>query len=230
MSLIATSGPYVQPSRTSDWLKHEYGLDYCRQDAVLAAGSGGVRSVESGEVVAKVATGAQTVTVTAKAGNTASIGVIASATADAKVPEGRWEVLIIEPGANAGKFEVRNPKAKLDGSGDVGAAYNGGINFTWADGATDVVAGDAFFIDVAYAAGEAFVELNLSGTDGSQIAAGIAVKAATAPDGVDGRVLVLDSGPAIVEVDELVWPAGITAAQKLKAVAELRALGIRRAP
>ena len=230
MPLIATSGPFNQPGRLTDWLKHEYGLDYCRQDATLLAGSGAARSVVSGQVMAKVVTGTQSVAVVAKAGNTASIGVIASATADAKTPKGRYEVLIIEPGTDAGKFEVRKPNGKLDGSGTVGVAYNGGVNFTWADGATDAVPGDAFFIDVDYAAGEAFVALDLAGTDGSQDVAGIAVNDATTPDAVDGRVLVLDSGPAQVEVDKLTWPAGITAAQKLAAIAQLRGLGIRQAP
>lgn len=229
MSLIATSGPFVQPARLTAWLKHEYSIDYCREDATLLAGSGAVRSVVSGQVLAAVKTGAQTVIVTAKAGNTGN-GAIASATADAKEPEGRWEVLILEPAANAGKFEVRNPKGKLDGSGDVGTAYNGGINFTWADGATDVTAGDAYFIDVAYAAGEAYVALNPTARDGSQTASAIAINDATAPDGVDARVLVLNGGPSTVEVDGLVWPAGITASQKLVAIADLRRIGIKRAP
>lgn len=230
MSLIATSGPFVQPARLSDWLKHEYGLDYCREDATLLAGSGAVREVVSGQVLGAVVTGTQSVAVVAKAGNTASIGVIASATGDAKVAKGRWEVLIIEPGTDAGKFEVRNPKGKLDGSGTVGVAYNGGINFTWADGATDVVPGDAFFIDVDYTAGEAYLGLDLTGADGSQIAAGIAIHHNAAADGIDGRVLVLNGGPAIVEISELTWPEGITAAQKLLAVSQLRALGIKAAP
>ena len=230
MSLIASTGPFVQPGRLSDWLKHEYSVDYCRQDATLLAGSGGARSVVSGQLLGKVATGTQSVTVTAKAGNTASIGVIASATADAKMPQGRYEVLIIEPGTDAGKFEVRKPNGKLDGSGTVGVAYNGSVNFTWADGATDVVPGDAFFIDVDYAAGEAFVGLDLTGVDGSQVVAAIAVNDATTPENVAGRVLILDSGPALVELDNLTWPAGITAAQKLDAVDQLRLLGIRPTP
>jgi len=230
MSLIATSGPFVQPAKLTDWLKHEYSIDYCREDAVLMAGAGAERVVVSGQVLGAVVTGAQSVTVTAKAGNTGAIGVVATATGDPKVPKGRWEVLIIEPGANAGKFEVRNPRGKLDGSGDVGTAYNGGINFTWADGATDVVPGDAFFVDVDYAAGEAYVALNLAGNDGSQIAAAIAVNTATAPNGVDDRVLVINAGPVLVDFDRLTYPAGITAAQKLSVIAQLRLAGIRPVP
>lgn len=229
MSLVASTGPFVQPRRLSSWLKHEYALDLCREDAELLAGSGAVRSVVSGQVLAAVVTGAQTVTVTAKAGNTGN-GAIASATADAKVPEGRWEVLIIDAAANAGKFEVRNPKGKLDGSGTVGAPYNGGINFTWADGATDMAAGDAYFIDVVYAPGEAYVALDLAATDGAQTAAAIAVYDATAPDGAAARVVVLNAGPASVDPNGLTWPDGITATQKAKALRELRGLGIRATP
>jgi|GEM_PF-1040787 len=229
MSLVASTGPFVQPKRLSSWLKHEYALDLCREDAELAAGAGSDRKVVSGQVLGAVATGAQTVTVTAKAGNTGN-GAIASATADPKVPEGRWEVLIIEAAANAGKFEVRNPRGKLDGSGNVGAAYNGGINFTWADGATDMAAGDAYFIDLTYAPGEAYVGLDLTATDGSQVAAAIAINDATAPDGVAARVLILNGGPSGVDPINLTWPDGITASRKAKALRELRAIGIRATP
>lgn len=229
MSLVASTGPFVQPLRLSTWLKHEYALDLCREDAELLAGSGGVRSVVSGQVLGVVPTGAQTVTVTAKAGNVGN-GAIASATADAKVPDGRWEVLIIEVGANAGKFEVRNPKGKLDGSGTVGTAYIGGINFTWADDATDMGAGDAYFIDLAYAPGEAYLALDLTATDGSQYAAAIAIHDASAADGVAGRVLILNGGPSAVDPVGLTWPADITASQKAKALRELRDVGIRATP
>jgi len=230
MSLVASTGPFVQPTRLSDWLKHEYSVEQCREDVALAAGVGTDRVVVSGHVLGLIATGAQTVTVAAKAGNTAGIGVIATATADAKVPAGRWEILIIEPEANAGRFQVRNPKGKLDGAGAVGTAYNGGINFTWADGATDVAAGDAFFVDVDYAAGEAYVELSPTAADGSEVAAGIAINGATAPVGEAARLVVLNGGPARVDAVRLTWPDGITAAQKPNAIRELRGLGIRTTP
>lgn len=230
MPLIASTGPFTQPLRLSDWLKHEYSIDYCRRSGVLLAGDGAVRSVVSGEVLGEVPTGSATVTITAKADNTAGIGVIAAATADAKAMRGQWQIVILEPAADAGRFEVRNPKNKVVGAGDVGTAFDGGINFTWADGATDVKPGDAFYIEVDYAAATAFVALDLAGTDGSQNAVAIAIHAAEAPDGADGSILVLDGGPSIVEVANLTWPDGITAAQKQKALDQLRLLGIRAAP
>lgn len=228
--LIASTGPFTQPKRLSDWLKHEYSVDYCRSSRTLLAGSGSARTVVSGQVLGAIQAGAATVTVSAKADNTAGIGVIASATADAKAMRGQWQVVILEPAADAGRFEVRNPKNKTVGAGDVGTAFNGDVNFTWADGATDVKPGDVFYIEVDYAAAETFVGLDLAGTDGSQNAAAIAIADAEAPDGQDGNVLVLDGGPAIVEAINLVWPDGITAAQKKKALDQLRALGIRQAP
>lgn len=229
MSLVASTGPFHQPARLTKWLKHEYSVDFCREDATLLAGDGEARTVESGQVLAIVPTGEQTVTPSAKAGNTGN-GAIAAATADAGALKGRWIVTIIEGAADAGAFVVKNPKGKQDGTGNVGAAYDGGVNFTWADGATDMVAGDVYYIDVAYAAGEAYVALDPAGADGSEKAAAIAVNAASAPDGEDARVLVINAGPTMVDLNELVWPDGITAAQKAVAVAELRKLGIRQVP
>lgn len=229
MSLIASTGPFHQPARLTKWLKHEYSIDFCREDAVLLAGDGDPRAVVSGEVLGLIPTGAQTVEVSAKAGNTGN-GAIASATADEGAAKGRWTVTIIEAAENAGTFEVKNPKGKQDGTGNVGVAYDGGVNFTWADGAVDMAAGDVYYIDVSYAAGEAYVALDPAAKDGSQRAAAIAVNDATAPDGVDARVLVINGGPVMVDLNELTWPDGITAAQKVAAVAELRRLGIRQVP
>lgn len=133
MSLVASTGPFVQPKRLSAWLKHEYALDLCRTPGVLASDAAADRKVVSGEVLG------------------------------------------------------------------------------------------------ALTAGGAFTPLDPSASTGAQIAAGIAIHDTTAPKGQDVPILVLDGGPSQVLPIELTWPAGITAAQRAKALRDLRAIGIRAA-
>ncbi len=67
--------------------------------------------------------------------------------------------------------------------------------------------------------------LDPAATDGSQTAAGILLEPvdATAGDRDDGILLARH---AIVADSALVWPAGITNAEKAAAIAELKAIGI----
>ncbi|MBX6427142.1 MAG: head decoration protein, partial [Variibacter sp.] len=70
------------------------------------------------------------------------------------------------------------------------------------------------------------VAFDADATDGSEEPYGIAIAPAAAQDGVDGAVLMLVRGPAIVYGPELVWPAGISDAGKATAIAQLAAKGI----
>ncbi|HFA60150.1 MAG TPA: head decoration protein [Rhodospirillales bacterium] len=67
--------------------------------------------------------------------------------------------------------------------------------------------------------------LDPAATDGSQTAAGVLLEPvdATAGDRDDGILLARH---AIVADHALVWPAGITNAEKATAIAELKAIGI----
>ena len=67
--------------------------------------------------------------------------------------------------------------------------------------------------------------LDPAATDGSQLAAGVLLEPvdATAGDRDDGILLARH---AIVADSALVWPAGITNAEKAAAIAELKAIGI----
>lgn len=86
----------------------------------------------------------------AKAGNTGNGTITAAPAAGAGVVEGRYTLVAAEPGANVGTFLMENPDGEYMGTVVVGvAATLGGLGpFTIADGATDFVAGDAFYIDV----------------------------------------------------------------------------------
>lgn len=68
-------------------------------------------------------------------------------------------------------------------------------------------------------------QIDPSATDGSQYAAGVLMQAvdATLIDREDGLMLARH---AIVADHALAWPAAITAAEKLAAIAQLKSLGI----
>ena len=68
-------------------------------------------------------------------------------------------------------------------------------------------------------------QIDPSATDGSQYAAGVLMQAvdATLIDREDGLMLARH---AIVSDHALAWPAAITAAEKLAAIAQLKSLGI----
>ncbi len=106
----------------------------------------------------------------------------------------------------------------------VGQAYAGDhINLTIADGPVDFAVGDTFTVDVS---GDGkVVALDPAGVDGSAEAFGIIAAEVTAPDGADtqGLAIVRD---AILADHAIVWPAGIGAADKATAIAELEARGI----
>src|SRR5258706_11860988 len=105
----------------------------------------------AGAVLGAIALGAVTVAAAVALGSNTGNGVFGAATADSGAPAGDYKVLFIEPGTNLGTFAVYMPDGTLDGHGVVGTAYNGTINFTIADGATDFVSGDAFTVNVSYA-------------------------------------------------------------------------------
>ena len=78
-------------------------------------------------------------------------------------------------------------------------------------------------VAIIAASGKATI-LNPAGADGSEVAAGIMIGAcdASAAD-TEGAAIVRD---AMIDPDNLVWPAGITAGEKTQALAELDAVGI----
>jgi len=86
------------------------------------------------------------------AGNTGD-GAMGEVTVGANAKAGAYKLVIIEPAANAGKFQVEDPDGIIIGTGTVGVEYSIGthITFTLADGSTDFVAGDGFTITVAAA-------------------------------------------------------------------------------
>jgi hypothetical protein len=170
-------------------------------------------------VLGKVTVGAATSA--AFGGNTGN-GTMGAVTLSVGAKAGVYKLTIIEPGSNVGTFIVENPDGVQIGRGVVASAFSaGGLAFTLADGATDFVAGDGFNITVAAGSGK-YVKYNQDATNGSQIAAGIAIDAydATLAD-VDGVALV--RGCEVAD-DSLTWPSDIDGGEKTAAIAQLAAL------
>lgn len=180
----------------------------------------------AGTVLGKVTTGTQTVgAASAGAGNTGN-GTVGSLTGDAAIPAGTYNIVFIEPATNLGTFEVFKPDGSLDGTGKVGTAYNGSVNFTIADGSTDFVSGDTFSIAVSYAAGSGkYKAYDPTATDGTQNALAILGHAVFAASADKQGAIVARS--AEINKSELVWGAAVTTDQhKTDAYTALAALGI----
>lgn len=211
------------PTLQTAVLKWEAFPDFCRESLPLLAGAGATRIVEIGTILALVS--ATAVQAAAAAGNTGNGAMTLSDPAvGVGVVPGIYQAICIEPATDAGTFEVFDPAGVSIGTATVGVEFDGPVKFTIADGATDFAAGDAFTITVPE--GDTAVEWDPDAEDASSIAAAVAISRGTAPDGVAGTILALARGPAIVSVDGIAWPDGVTADQKAAALAALKARGI----
>lgn len=207
-----------------DWLFYEEEESrYCRENVTILAGSGATRPLTGGMVLGKVEVA--TASAAAFSGNTGN-GTMGSITVGAGAKAGDYKLVIVEPATNAGKFTVEDPDGITIGTGTVAVAFSaGGLAFTLADGATDFVSGDGFTITVAAGSGK-YVQIDFSGTLGTQNAAGILITDVTAPDGSDIAGVALVRGPATIIASKLTWPSGATTNQKNAALAQLLAKGI----
>lgn len=207
-----------------EFLSMELDRHYNREAVTILAGSGADRVLTSGMVLGKQATG--TAAATADGDNTGD-GAMGAITVSGSAKAGIYELVITEPGTDLGTFEVTDPDGELVDTGVVASAFSGGgLAFTLADGAADFVAGDRITIVVTITA-EKFLQFDEGASTGEQLVAGILGENITALDAVDNpKGVALVRGPAIVTTAELVWPAGISAADKAIAVADLdRLLG-----
>lgn len=215
------------PNGIGDVIHSEYDSTYTTDRMTVSpAATDETRELVIGAVLGAVERGAATVTPAHAAGNTAD-GSLGTWTADAGAQVGVYNLVVIEPASNAGKFEVTRPDGVVDGIGTIGVAYNGMINGTWADG-TDAVAGDRVTVTVAYAdAGGKVLDWDPDGTDGSQTIVGICLENLITDDTLVTQCNVLARGPVVVRKENLVFATGTTSDEKLAAYAQLTALGIQ---
>lgn len=119
---------------------------------------------------------------------------------------------------NAGTFSVRTPSGDALPDLTVALAYNSNhIKLTVADGTADWDIGDIIHVTVS---GGDYEPFDTAATDGVQTAAAILTGAVDAND-ADAAGVALVRGPAIVKADALVWPEGISDADKAIALAKL---------
>lgn len=160
-------------------------------------------------------------------GGTVGNGTVSAVSADAGAMAGTWQVEIVGAAGATAAFKVVKPDGTVDGEGAVGTAYNGTINVTVADGSTDWGPNHIIPIEVSYQDGESALKYepyDQDGTDGSEIAAGIAYGDYDATDAdTPGVAFVRDCEH---NADIVVWPSDITADEKAVAIAQLAARGI----
>lgn len=174
-----------------------------------------------GTLVAQSLVGALAAEATAAAGNTGN-GAMGAVTVDANAPLGVYRVVITDAEANAGNFTVERPDGSLDGVGTVGVAYDGSINFTLADGATDFAVNDAFEIEVTIGdADERWVAWEIGLTAG-----GVSFDHAVTGEAETAKAVIID-GDAEVNGNLLAYPEGATLSEKVEAREQLRRLGIK---
>ena len=212
----------TESKRLGDWLKWELENQYSRDIVTVLAGSGAERALTSGMVLGRATKG--TATGAAVAGNAGNGTITANPTVGQAAKPGIYQVVCVEPAANAGKFSVEDPNGILIGIATVGVQFAAHLTFTIADGAVDFVAGDAFNITVAAGSGKV-KQIDFAATDGSDAACGILTEDTTAPNGTD-RSAVAVVRNAIVSDNGITWPAGATQPQKDAATAQLKAAGI----
>jgi hypothetical protein len=212
MTTVITEG-----RRTAEFLISEAHGERSREQSTLLSG----QSVKAGHVLGAVSKGAASAA--AFAGNTGN-GTIGAITVGAGAKVGAYKLVLIEPAANAGVFELEDPDGKIVKTGVVAGAFSsGGLGFTLADGATDFVAGDGFTITVAAGSGK-YKEWNPANTDGSEVAVTIAY--ANVDASLADKRFVRIARHAEVNGKVLEYFSGVTDNDKAAAKIQLAAVGI----
>lgn len=137
--------------------------------------------------------------------------------------QGVYKAACITAVVNGGTFRVEDPDGFVLGDVAVAATFDDDIKFVIADGAADFIVGDTFLITVAVGSGKLTI-LAPAAQNGSQAAAGILLSGVNAAAADLPCVVVVRD--AVVNSNELVWPAGITAGEKATAIAQLTAAGV----
>lgn len=173
--------------------------------------------LKAGHVLGKIMVGATAAGVAA-AGNTGN-GTMGALTLASSARTGTYQVIVIEPVANGGAFEVAAPDGAIVGTGNVGVAFTSeDLSFTVTDGSTDFVAGDRFSIAVSGGT-EKYKEYNPANADGSDRPAVVLWDACDASVGDIGAVTMVRQ--CEVNPEELTWFSGATDGQKAAALAML---------
>jgi hypothetical protein len=213
--------------RSGCYLGETAALNIVNEEIVVLSGSG---ALVPGTVLGQVTEGGtQTVAAAVAGGGNTGNGTVGSLTGDAGAPTGTYTIEIVEPASNGGTFRVEKPDGTLDGTGTIGAAYNGSINFTVADGAADFVVGDRFSVAVSYASSAKYAPHDPAGTDGRETGVAILFHAVDATSG-DVKTVATVRGPATINGNMLTYKSGISAGDKAAVNQALRNRGMAVLP
>ena len=210
-------------------------MEYSCDPYTLLAGSGSARAILIGTPLGQIsASGAITGAQAAVAGNTGNGTLtLANPAFAAGALLGVYTVTCSVGGADGtSKFRVEDPLGNYVGVATGGAAFSKAIKFTIAGGGTAFVVGDAFNVTLSQAVGAndgKIVKWDPTATDGSQTLWGFAANDVTAADGVDNTGGLAIRREAILRDGGILWPAGLSAANKAAAmaIADIRGIVIR---
>lgn len=187
------------------------------------------QTLVAGQVIGKTAVVGSVTSSAAADGSNTGNGVFTidgTAPVGAGAKNGVYRVVNDLVAANGGEFQVFDPDGVEIGRVAVGATFNNQIKFAIADGSTDFAIGDAFSVTVGIEESDYQVAaFNVSGTDGTQRPAGVLWDNITTDGSNLGSAVVISRDAEVRGVD-LVWPGGITAAQKADAIRQLEKLHI----
>ena len=218
------------PKAVSSVIKWELFPDFCREGFTLAAGDGAERKIEVGQLLA-MQLGDSSASAVAEA-DSANTGdgtlTLADPAVTSKVQPGDYSVVCTTGGTTAvAKFRVEDPEGVQVGTATAGTAFAKQIKFTIAAGSTDFAEGDKFTVTVTVDYGAAtnkIVAWDPTASNGAEIIWAISRVALTAPDGEERMGGVADRRDCIVAKAGIVWPSGITDAQKAEAYNSLEAM------
>lgn len=159
----------------------------------------------------------------AVAGTNTGAGVVTLGAVGPDAQPGVYTLRCVAAAAGAGTFNLIAPDGTLVRQVTVGGglAPNDHVAVTIADGDPDFAVNDTFTFEVS---GGDYEQLDLSEDDGVQTAAGI-LYAGVDASAADAACVVIARDAEVIGAD-LVWPAGITDAQKAGAIASLASRGI----
>ena len=210
------SKTYSTPTAVGAVVVFEVAPEWSREPVTLKNGN----AVAVGQVLAMV--GGASPSSAAKSGGNTGNGTL---TLDATTPvlSGVKVGVYTVRFTSATAYNVEDPDGFMIGSGSNGTAFADDLKFVTAAGGIAFVAGDGFDITV-WAAAETFVPLSLTGVDGSQIPAAVAIEDKESSTN-DQKIVVVLRG-AVVDPTRLIWPSGATAGQIANGIATLKNLGI----
>lgn len=216
----------TETRHAAEFVMSEANGNRSRGNATIAAS----QTILPGTVLGKVGEAEGAVTVGAPAFTGTGDGTLTKATPayGAGVMVGTYTIALTEIVTNGGKFDVIRPDGTVDGQAVVGVAYDGQVKFTIADGSTDfgIDAKFTLAVTIAAAADEGLYKAyDQDASDGAEVAAGIALYAATTGIGETDQISII-MRDATVNGNLLVWPDDIDAGETLTAIAQLAALGI----